>query len=87
VSTRAADYLASLDVPEWDGRPHIVAEVWRLSKGDHVAVCTLATHPLGAELRVSVDGELHRSEATRVGLSLADLAREWRASFQSKGWQ
>lgn len=86
MSTHVADYLASLDVPEWDGRPHIVAEVWSLCKGDHVAVCSLATHPLGAQLRVGVDGELHRSEATRVGLSLGDLAREWRSSFQAKGW-
>ena len=34
-----------------------------------------------------VDGELLRSEAKRDGLALVDLALEWKAQFQEKGWQ
>jgi hypothetical protein len=76
----------AISVPEWDGVPREAAEVWRLRKGARVAACALWTHPLGAELRVSVDGETHRTEATRVGHSLLDLADEWKAQFQRKGW-
>jgi hypothetical protein len=37
-------------------------------------------------VRVTVDGELSRSEAKRDGLALVDLALDWKAQFQEKGW-
>lgn len=77
---------AAINVPQWDGRPREAGEVWRLCKGERVAVCSLWTHPKGGEARLTVDGEWHRGEAGRDGLPLVDLALQWKAQFQAKGW-
>jgi hypothetical protein len=78
---------AFANVPEWDGRSRAVAEVWTLRKGSHVAACSLWTHPIGGEVRLSVNGEMHRTEAKRDGRTLLDLALDWRDQFTAKGWQ
>jgi hypothetical protein len=76
----------SINVPPFDGMPKQAAEVWRLQKGNRHAICTLWTHPIGCEARVLVDGELHRSEAGRIGLLIVELALDWRERFREKGW-
>ncbi len=38
----------SIETPPWSGVPRYVAELWRMHKGDDVAVCTVWTHPDGA---------------------------------------
>jgi hypothetical protein len=78
---------ASIRIPQWDGHARAMGDVWRLTKGARVAVCSLWTHPKGGEARVTVDGEWQRGEAGRDGLALVDLALEWKAQFQEKGWQ
>ena len=70
----------------WNGETHEAGEVWTLRKGTRVARCALWTHPYGGEARVTVDGELSRSEAKRDGLALVDLALDWKQQFQEKGW-
>jgi hypothetical protein len=77
----------SVNLPEWDGCKRVVSELWTLRKGSRVAVCTLWTHPIGGEIRVTVDGEMQRTEAKRDGLALVDLALEWRKQFEGKGWR
>jgi len=47
-----SEYGASINLPEWDGRPRSVEDVWTLHKGTRVAVCTLWTHPKGGEIRL-----------------------------------
>ncbi len=74
-------------IPEYYDRPQLTANVWRLTKGTHVAVCAFWTHPIGGEVRVNIDGELMRSEASRDGGKLFDLSEEWRTQFLEKGWQ
>lgn len=76
----------SIRIPPWDGQAREVGEVWTLTKGSRLAVCALWTHPSGGEARVTVDGEWQRGEAGRDGLALVDLALEWKAQFQEKGW-
>jgi hypothetical protein len=76
-----------VNVPSWDGQARAVSFVWRLTKGARHAECRLWTHPVGAELRVDVGGELLRSEAGREPLALLDTAATWKAQFQKKGWQ
>lgn len=66
--------------------PKSAGEVWRLRKGAHLAICELWTHPVGAEARVTVDGELQRSQAGRNGLLIVALALDWKVRFQEKGW-
>jgi hypothetical protein len=70
----------------WDGTPRELGEVWHLTKGTHVAVCTLRSHPKGGELRLTVDGEWQRGEALADGDALLDLAAEWRKQIEAKGW-
>jgi hypothetical protein len=77
---------ASFILPPWDGQPRAAGEVWTLRKGGRVAVCEMFTHPYGGEARLTVDGEWHRGEAGRNGLALVELALEWKAQFQVKGW-
>lgn len=81
-----SEYRPSVNVPQWTGEAREVSEVWRLRKGTRLAVCTLWTHPIGAEARVTVDGELHRSQAGRSGLVVVELALDWKERFQEKGW-
>lgn len=73
-------------LPPWDGTAKDMGEVWTLRKGSHLATCRLSTHPIGGEVRVTVDGELVRSEAKRDGLALVDLGLEWQKQFEAKGW-
>ena len=56
-------------------------------QGKLLAVCNLWTHPIGAEFRTTVDGEMVRTQAGRDGLALVDLALEWKQQFQGKGWK
>ena len=81
-----ADRVASINIPPWNGTPREVAEVWTLRKGKRVASCCLWTHPKRGEIRLTVDGEWHRSEALSDGLALVDLALEWRKQFEAKSW-
>jgi hypothetical protein len=81
------EHGASINVPPFDGTPKQAAEVWRLQKGDRNAVCTLWTHPIGCEARVTVDGDLQRSEAGRNGLLVVELALDWRERFREKDWR
>ena len=63
-----------------------IALVWRLTKGKKYAECRLWTNPRGAELRVEAGGEFVRSEVVRDPLALVDVAMNWKAQFQEKGW-
>jgi hypothetical protein len=83
---RDAPIGASINIPEYYDRPQLAANVWRLTKGTHVAVCAFWTHPTGGEVRVEVDGELIRSEAHRDGAALFELSEQWRIQFQEKEW-
>jgi len=60
--------------------------VWRLTKGGHVAVCTLRSHPKGGEAIIVLDGELYRSEAGADGTALFHLSFDWKQQFEGKGW-
>ena len=72
--------------PEYYDRPKRIDGVWNLHKGKHTATCELWTHPIGGEIRLEAAGEFVRSEAGRDGLTLIDLANEWRGQFLEKGW-
>ena len=76
-----------INIPVWDGTMRDVAEVFRLQKDQRAAVCTLVTHPIGGEVRVTVGRELLRSEAARDGLTLVNVALDWKQQFEAKGWQ
>lgn len=69
------------------GQPKLLDDLWTLRKDRREAACVLVGHPLGAEIRVSVDGELQRSQAFRNGADAIALADEWRGAFEAKGWR
>ena len=72
--------------PEWRGEAVSLGEIWKLTKGTRVAICTLWNHPIGAEIRCDVDDEMHQTKASRAVGELLDAAHEWRKSFEAKGW-
>ena len=75
-----------IELGKWSGTPISGGEIWTLRKGGHVALCELWTHPLGREIRVTIDGEWQRGEAFRSMSELLDTATEWKKSFEAKGW-
>ena len=81
------EFGPSINVPQFDGEAREGVEVWRLRKATRLAVCSLWTHPFGAEARITVDGEILRSDARRNKSELVDLTREWKQQFYAKGWQ
>ena len=76
-----------IEIPEWDGKAKEAGEVWRLRKGKKEAVCTLWSHPMGGQARVTVGKELWRYEALVDATALKELALEWRWQFEEKGWK
>jgi len=77
----------SFNPPEWRGHAVLIGEHWKLTKGNRVAVCSLWNHPIGAEVRCDVDGEMRQTKAAgRDYLALLDEADAWKAQFQEKGW-
>jgi hypothetical protein len=77
----------SIQIPEWDGKAKEAGEIWRLRKGKKEAVCTLWTHQMGGQARVTVGRELWRYEALVDTEALVDLAMEWKWQFEEKGWK
>lgn len=46
---------------DWDGTVREIAELFALKKGhNHRARAIIVTHPLGVELRLLLNGDLHR---------------------------
>jgi hypothetical protein len=71
----------------WDGTPREQAFVWLLQKGRSRARCALWSHPLGWELRVTINGELLRSQAYREADDVLSDVADWRQQFAAKGWK
>ena len=55
---------------EWRGTPEKISVFWTLTKAKREAVCVLWNHPLGAEMRLDVDGKMTMTRASR---NLAEL--------------
>jgi hypothetical protein len=86
ASTETESAGFTFRVPAWRGSPVVIAELWKLTKGARVVCCTVTTHPIGAEIRCDVDGDLWQSRAGRDGLLLLDLANEGKTRLQQRGW-
>ena len=68
--------------------PREVGEVWKMTKSERAALCSLFSHPTRrAEIRLTIDGELYRSEASNDTVALIETAMQWRDGFIAKGWQ
>jgi hypothetical protein len=72
--------------PEWRGTPVKIADFWTLTKGKRTAVCVLWNHPVGAEMRLDVDGEMTQTKASRDLGQLLDASDAWKAALQEKDW-
>jgi hypothetical protein len=60
--------------------------MWTLAKGTRTAECVITTHPLGWELRVTLDGELVRSQVCKTETGTLDTSDGWRRDWRAKGW-
>jgi 4'-phosphopantetheinyl transferase EntD len=67
--------------PEW---PTDV--LWALVKGRRRAGCVLWSHPLGLELRVSVDGHEYLTQVHREREAALGHAEDLRAQLARRGW-
>jgi hypothetical protein len=70
----------------WEGPPVRISSGWRLTKSQHIAECELFAHPLGWELQLSIDRELHRSQVCRSQDDVLDVQEYWRTLMRDKGW-
>jgi hypothetical protein len=65
------------DAPPLEFRPEPAAPplvtAWTMTKKGHRAVCTIHAHPLGVEVRLDLDDELHRSEVIRCATPVREL--------------
>jgi hypothetical protein len=73
--------------------PPPLSTAWTLTKKGHRAVCTIHAHPLGVEVRLDLDGELHRSEVIRCAVPVRELpahvltfVADWREKWVATGW-
>jgi hypothetical protein len=73
--------------PAWTGHPIHIGDLWKLTTGDRVAVCSFWNHPLGAEIRCDVDGEMQQTKAGRELAALLDESDAWKRAFPEKGWR
>lgn len=80
-------------LPQWStGKTfgQVGLRTWALSgpsgKGTHTATCILQGHPLGAEGRVVLDGDVKATQAFRDTKSMIDTTTAWREAFEAKGW-
>jgi hypothetical protein len=74
------------NLPEWRGTPVKIQAFWTLTKGRRKVTCVLWSHPVGAEMRLDVDGEMTQTKASRDLGELLDASDEWRKAFHEKGW-
>jgi hypothetical protein len=64
-----------------------IAPVWTLEKDGRQADCSLWSHVLGYELRLSVsDDPLPRTRVCKDTKELVTVQDEWRQSLESRGW-
>jgi hypothetical protein len=50
------------------------------------AVCRLVTDHFGSELRLEINGDLHRSEVCPTSDQVLDTSERWKAALLEKGW-
>jgi hypothetical protein len=72
--------------PEYRGTPVHIGDMWTLKIGLRKATCVLVSHPLGAEMRCDVDGEMFGTQVGRNLNELLDASDRWRKAFTEKGW-
>lgn len=68
------------------GRAKDLGDLWRLEKNGRQAICVLVGHPLGQEVRVTVDGDFKRSAVFKDSKEMIDTMDEWRRLFEANGW-
>jgi hypothetical protein len=70
--------------PAWTGEPVLIAELWTLHKTGRRASCTLWNHPIGAELRLDVEGRDRTSLAGADLEPLLDVSVRWNNELEAQ---
>lgn len=63
--------------------PQVVGDMWRLTRRDRTVTCTVSTHRLGWELRLTIAGELWRSQVCRTEADVFETSATW--EVEAKG--
>ena len=66
--------------------PKRLGEMWSMSKGPHAIACTLATHPMGWELRLASGDNFFRAQVCKSEATVFETSDAWRAQAAEKGW-
>jgi hypothetical protein len=69
----------------WRGMQPL-GDMWTMKKGQLELRCALSTHALRRELRLTVRGELSRSQVCKRPIDVFDTSDAWRAEATTKGW-
>ena len=77
---------ADLHPPRVERHDAGARDLWRLTKGSRYARAVVVTHPLGVELRLLIDQELHQSQMHRNDDALLDQAEIWKQAMIAKDW-
>lgn len=72
----------------WNGVPVDQGELFILKKGAKRAVCELASHPFGWELRLYVGSadDILQTQVCRTEEEVLTTGERWKAAMLSKGW-
>ena len=75
---------------DWFGEPTDLGRGFTLRKqscGRSLeAICRLLSHQFGWELRLEINGDLHRSEVCRTSDQVLETTEQWKAAMIGKGW-
>lgn len=66
--------------------PQRLGDVWTLHRGAIALRCSLATHSLGWELRLTAGSAFSRSQVCKSEREVFDLRDGWKAEALAKGW-
>lgn len=63
-----------------------LADFWVMRQREHVMRCTLSTHPLGWELRLTAGDLFIRSQVCKTQTQVFDTSEAWQKEAILKGW-
>jgi len=70
----------------WSGPQERLATAWTLFHQHRTAECAMWSHPLGWELRLTVNGSMIQTQITHSYKQVVEAGTAWRRMFRDAGW-
>jgi hypothetical protein len=81
------DDRTALDRYDYYRGPRPLGDRWALKRGTLTLRCTLATHRLGWELRLTSGASFSRTKICKTEADVSTTADAWQAEALKQGWQ